>query len=150
MSEVACLDGNYCFDTFQDPEKFHDSIDNVKLIRQASLLTWDPVALYMSLLVHLSPRGSVICGETGSSRASPFSRPCGSSNSQARAPLYSMLQDLHSRFPVQIGQQVDDINHHSHGTFFQSLHRSVEATCTLDKGLSALGLTLSQSKSTVV
>ena len=60
------------------------------------------------------------------------------------------MQDLHSRFPVQIGQQVDDINHHSHGTFFQALHWSVEATCMLDRGLSSLGLTLSQDKSVVV
>ena len=80
----------------------------------------------------------------------PILQGCDSSNSWARALLHSLLQDLHSRSPVQIGQQVDDINHHSHGTFFQSLHWSVEATCMLDKGLSSLGLTLSQNKSTVI
>ena len=53
-------------------------------------------------------------------------------------------------FPVQIGQQVDDINHHSQGTFFQALHWSVEATCMLDRGLTSLGLTLSQNKSLIV
>ena len=51
-----------------------------------------------------------------------------------------LMQDLHSRFPVQIGQQVDDINHHSHATFFQALHNSVEATCMLAKELAALGM----------
>ena len=61
--------------------------------------------------------------------------------------LRFLLQALHSRFPVQIGQQVDDINHHSHGTFSQALHWSVEATCMLDRGLTSLGLTLSQHKS---
>ena len=75
---------------------------------------------------------------------------CGSSNSWARALLYRLLQDLHSRFPVQIGQQVDDINHHSQGTFLQAPHWSVEATCMLDRGLTSLGLTLSQNKSVVV
>ena len=75
---------------------------------------------------------------------------CGSSNSWARALLYRLLQDLHSRFPVQIGQQVDDINHHSQGTFLQALHWSVEATCMLDRGLTSLGLTLSKNKSVVV
>ena len=75
---------------------------------------------------------------------------CGSSNSWARALLYRLLQDLHSRFPVQIGQQVDDINHHSQGTFLQALHWSVEATCMLDRGLTSLGLTHSQNKSVVV
>ena len=75
---------------------------------------------------------------------------CGSSNSWARALLYRLLQDLHSRFPVQIGLQVDDINHHSQGTFFQALHWSVVATCMLDRGLTSLGLTLSQNKSVIV
>ena len=58
---------------------------------------------------------------------------CGSSNSWARALLYSLLQDLHSRFPVQIGQQVDGINHDSHGIFFQAPLHSVEAPCMLAK-----------------
>ena len=76
---------------------------------------------------------------------------CSSSNSWAMALLYRLLQDLHSRFPVQIGQQVDDINHHSQGTFFQALHWSVEATCMLDRGTDlAVGLTLSQDKSVIV
>ena len=64
---------------------------------------------------------------------------CRSSNSWARALLYNLLQYLHSRFPVQVGQQVDDINHHIQGTFFQALLWSVEATCMLDRGLTSSG-----------
>ena len=30
VSEVACLNGKHCVDTFLDLEKFYDSIDNVK------------------------------------------------------------------------------------------------------------------------
>ena len=56
MSEVACLNGKHCVDTFLDLEKFYDSIDNVKLIQQACQLKWNPVVLYMSLLVHMAPR----------------------------------------------------------------------------------------------
>ena len=55
-SEVACLNGKHCVTPFLDLEKFYDSIDNVKLIQQASQLKWDPIVLYMSLSVHLSPR----------------------------------------------------------------------------------------------
>ena len=46
----------HCVDTFLDLEKFYDSIDNVKLIQQACQLKWNPVVLYMSLLVHMAPR----------------------------------------------------------------------------------------------
>ena len=56
VSEVACLNGKHCVDTFLDLEKFYDSIDNVKLIQQACQLKWNPVVLYMSLLVHMAPR----------------------------------------------------------------------------------------------
>ena len=56
VSEVACLNGKHCVDTFLDLEKFYDSIDNVKLIQQALQLKWNPVVLYMSLLVHMAPR----------------------------------------------------------------------------------------------
>ena len=105
----------------------------------------------MSLLVHMSPRVLRI-GDLWKEWISPNSilQGCGSSNSWARALLYRLLQDLHSGFLVQSGQQVDDINHHSQGTFFQALHWSVEATCMLDRGLTSLGLTLSQNKSVVV
>ena len=130
VSEVACLNGKHCVDTFLDLEKFYDSIDNVKLIQQACQLKWNPVVLYMSLLVHMAPRVLRI-GDLWGEWISPCSsilQGCGSSNSWARALLYRLLQDLHSRFPVQIGQQVDDINHHSQGTL-QALHWSVEATC---------------------
>ena len=64
--------------------------------------------------------------------------------------VIQLLQDLHYLFPFQFGQQVDDINHHSQGTIFQALHWSVEATCMLDRGLTSLGLTLSQNKLVVV
>ena len=76
VSEVACLNGKHCVDTFLDLEKFYDSIDNVKLIKQASQLKWDPVVLYMSLLVHLSPRVLRVgdLWENGYFRAIPFSR----------------------------------------------------------------------------
>ena len=109
-------------------------------------------SLYMSLLVHMAPRVLRI-GDLWGEWISPCNsilQGCGSSNSWARVLLYNLLQDLHSRFPVQIGQQVDDINHHSQGTFFQALHWSVEATCMLDRGLTSLGLTLSQHKSMIV
>ena len=152
VSEVACLNGNYCVDTFLDLDKSYDSIDNVKLSRQASQLKWDPVVLCMSLFVHLSPRVLRI-GDLWGEWIQPCNsilQGCGSSNSWARASLYNLLQDLHSRFPVQIGQQVDENKRHSHGTFFQALHWSVEAICTLDRGLSGLGLALSQNKSTVI
>ena len=56
VSEVACLNGKHCVDTFLDLEKFYDSIDNVKLTQQAFQLKWNPVVLYMSLLVHMAPR----------------------------------------------------------------------------------------------
>ena len=138
VSEVACLNGKHCVDTFLDLEKFYDSIDNVKLIQQACQLKWNSVVLYMSLLVHMAPRVLRI-GDLWGEWISPCNsilQGCGSSNSWARALLYNLLQDLHSRFPVQIGQQVDDINHHSQGTFFQALHWSVEATCMLDRGVS--------------
>ena len=106
----------------------------------------------MSLLVHMAPRVLRI-GDLWGEWISPCNsilQGCGSSNSLAGALLHRLLQDLHSRFPVQIGQQVDDINHHSPGTFLQALHWSVEATCMLDRGLTSLGLTLSQNKSVVV
>ena len=55
VSEVACLNGKHCVDTFLDLEKFFDSIDSVKLVQQASQLKWNPVVLYMSLLsAHVS------------------------------------------------------------------------------------------------
>ena len=152
MSEVACLNGKHCVDTFSDLEKFYDSIDNVKLIQQAFQLKWNPVVLHMALLVHMAPRVLRI-GDLWREWISPCHstlQGCGSSNSWARALLYNLLQDLHSRFPVQIGQQVGDINHHSQGTFFQPLHWSVEATCMLDRGLTSLGLTISHNKSMVV
>ena len=80
--------------------KFDDSVDNVRLILQVSRLRWNPVVLYMSLLVHLT-------------------------------------QERHSRFPVQIGQQVDDFDHHRHAwLLLQALHKSVEATCMSSNGLS--------------
>ena len=53
VSEVACLNGKPCVDTFSVLEKFYDSIDSVKPLQQASQLKWDPVVLYMSLFVHL-------------------------------------------------------------------------------------------------
>ena len=56
VSEVACLNGEHCVDTFLDLEKFYDSIDNVKLMQQAPQLKWNPVVLYMSFLVHMAPR----------------------------------------------------------------------------------------------
>ena len=56
MSEVACLNGKDCVDTFLDLEKFYDSIDNVKLMHQAFQLKWNPVVFFMSLLVHMAPR----------------------------------------------------------------------------------------------
>ena len=110
-------------------------------MHQAVQLKWNPVVLNISLLVHMAPRVLRI-GDLWGEWISPCSsilQGCGSSNSWARALLYSLLQDLHSRFPVRIGQQVDDINHQSHGTFFQALHWSVEATCMLDRGLTSLG-----------
>ena len=122
VSEVACLNGKHCVDTFLDLEKFYDSVDNVKLLQQARQLKWNPVVLYMSMLVHMAPRVLRI-GDLWGEWISPCNsilQGCGSSNSWARALLYNLLQDLHSRFPVQIGQQVDDINHHSQGTFFPS------------------------------
>ena len=151
-SEVACLNGKHCVDTFLDLEKFYDSIDNVKLIQQAFQLKWNPVVLYMSLLVHMAPRVLRI-GDLWGEWISPCNcilHGCGSSNSWARALLYRLVQNLHSHFRVQIGQQVDDINHNSQGTFFQALHWSVEATCMLDRGLTSLGLTISHNKSMVV
>ena len=68
MSEVACLNGHFCVDTLSDLEKNDEPIDNVKLMQQASQLKWDPVVLYMSLLVHLPPPVSwiAICGRLGS------------------------------------------------------------------------------------
>ena len=56
MSAVACLDGKHCVDTFLDHEKFYDSIDNVKRMQQACQLKRNLVVLYMSLMVHMSPR----------------------------------------------------------------------------------------------
>ena len=102
----------------------------------------------MSLLVHMSPRVLRI-GDLWGEWISPSNsilQVCGSSNSWVRALFYRLSKDTHSRFPVQIGQQVDDINHHRQGTFFQALHWSVEATCMLDRGLTSLGLTLSQKQ----
>ena len=151
VSEVACLIGKHCVDIL-DLEKLYDSIDNVKLMHQAFKLKWNLVVLYMSLLVHMAPRVLRI-GDLWGEWMSPCNsilQGCGSSNSWARVLLYSLLQDLYSRFPVQIGQQVDDINHHSQGTFFQALQWSVEATCMLYRGLIVLGLTLSQHKSMIV
>ena len=138
-SEVACLNGKHCVDTFLDLEKFYDSIDNVKL-------------MYMSLLVHMAPRVLRI-GDLWGEWISPCNcilHGCGSSNSWARALLYRLVQNLYSHFRVQIGQQVDNINHNSQGTFFQALHWSVEATCMLDRGPTSLGLTISHNKSMVV
>ena len=148
VSEVACLKGNCCGDTFYDLEKFYDSMTTLILFGKRAGSNWDHVVLYMSLLVHLSLRVLRI-GDLWGEWIHPCNsilQGCGSSNSRTRALLYNLLQDLHSRFPVQFGQQVDDINRHSHGTFSQSVRWSVEATCMLDKGLSALGLTLSQNK----
>ena len=92
----------------------------------------------------------MIFGENGSHHATPSSKDVALRTPGPGRCCTTCLQDLHSRFPVQIGQQVDDINHHSQGTFFQALHWSVEATCMLDSGLNTLGLTLSQNKSVVV
>ena len=148
---MACLTGNSCVDTFLDLQIFYDSIDNVRLIQQVCQLKRDSVVLYMSLLVDLSLHVLRI--------VDLWERM--DSAVQFRSPGLWLLQFLGqgsvvqlaarpSSFTVQIGQQVDDINHHSHGTFFQALHFSVEATCMLEKGLAALGLTLSQNKSTAV
>ena len=129
-----------------DLEKFYDSIDNVKLMHQAVQFKWNPVGLFISLLVHMAQRVLRIGDLWGEWRSPCKSilQGCGSSISWARVLLYNLLQDLHSRFPVQIG------NHHSQGTFFQALHWSVEATCMLDMGLTSLGLTLSQHKPMIV
>ena len=143
--------GNTALTPFLDLEKFYDSIDNVKVIQQAFQLKWNPAVLHMSLLVHMAPRVLRI-GDLWGECISPCNsilQGCGSSNSWDRALLYNLVQDLHSLFPVQIGQQVDDINHHSEGTFFQALHWSVEATCMLDRSLTSLGLTISHNKSMV-
>ena len=152
-SEVACLNGNFCVDTFLDLQKFYNSIDNVRLIQQVCQLKRDPVVSYMSLLVHLFLHVLRI-GDLWRECIQPCNsilQRCGSFNSWDKALLYSLLQDLHSRFPLPIGQQMDDINHHSHGTFFQALHFFGGGDiCKWAEGLAALGLTLSQSKSTAV
>ena len=118
-----------------------------------SQLNRNPVVLYMSLLVHMAPRVLRI-GDLWERmdihRAIPPSKGVALRIPGPELCMYNLLQDLHSRFPVQIGQQVDDINHHSQGTFFQTLHWSVEATCMLDRGLTSLGLTISHNKSMVV
>ena len=76
VSEVACLNGKHCVDTFLDLEQFYDSIDNVKLIQQACQLKWNPVVLHMSLLVHMAPRVLIIgdLWESGYHRAVPSSK----------------------------------------------------------------------------
>ena len=130
VSEVACLNGKHCLDTFLDFEKFYDSIDNVKLTQQARQLNWDTVVLCMSLSVHLSLRVLRI-GDLWGEWIPPCNsilQGCGSSNSWRELCYTGCCKTFIPAFPVQIGQQVDDINHHSHGTFFQALHWSVEAT----------------------
>ena len=113
MSEVACPNGKHCVDTFLDLETFYDSIDNVKLVQQTFQLKWNPVVLYMSLLVHMAPR-VLRFGDLWGEWISPCNsilQGCGSSNSWAGALLYKSLQDLHSRFPVQIGHQPPQSRH---------------------------------------
>ena len=130
-------------------EKFYDSVDNVT--PSAS----EPAG--PGRVVHVFARPPA-------ASSSEDRRPVGRLDSavQIHSPRLRLIQFLGQsptvqhiarssfRCPVQIGQQVDDINHYSHSTFLQALHWSVEATCMLDKGLSALGLILSQSKSTIV
>ena len=153
MSEVACLNGKHCVDSFLDLKMSYDSIDNVKLMQQACQLKWNPVVLYTSLLVHMSPRRVEDWRLVGRMDITV----------QLHSPRLRLVKLLvpelcctsccntwTPRFPVQVGKQVDDINHQSQSTFFQALQWSVEATCMLDKGLTSLGLTLSQDKSVVV
>ena len=49
VSEVACLNGKHCVDTFVDLEKFCDSIDNVKLIQQGF-----PAQMESCRVIHVS------------------------------------------------------------------------------------------------
>ena len=92
VSEVACLNGKHCVDTFLDLEKFHDSIDNVKLVQQACQLKWNPVVLFLSLLVRMAPRVLRI-GDLWGEWISPCNyilQGCGSSISWARVLLYTL------------------------------------------------------------
>ena len=74
----------------------------MKLTQQASQLKWNAVVLYMSFKVHMSPR---LEERMDIILQFPFSRVV-------------FLVIARPTFPRQ---QVDDINHHSQGTF-QALH----------------------------
>ena len=152
MSEVACLIGKHCVDTFLDLEKFYDSTDNVKLMQQAFQLKWNPRCLvHVPVGAHVT--ACVRIGDLWGERTSPCNsilQGCGSSNPLSRALLYRLLQDLHSRFLFRLASRSTTLTTTSQGTFFQVLHWSVEATCMLDMGLTSSGLTLSQNKSVVV
>ena len=52
VSEVACLNGKNCVDTFLDLEKFYDYIDNVKLIQQACQLLESRRFVYVPFGTH--------------------------------------------------------------------------------------------------
>ena len=106
----------------------------------------------MSLLVHLSPRVLRIgdSWERTEKAAQFLSKVAGPPSLGPGAPWYSLLQDLHSRFPVQIGQRVDDMNHHSRCTFFHSTSFSVENDMYASKRVvSPWADALRESKSTV-
>ena len=111
-------------------------------MHQAVQLKWNPVVLYMSLLVHISPRVLRIVDLLGE-----WISPCSSILQIAVLQILgpelcftTCCNTCTPRFPVQVGQQVDDINHHIQGTFFQALHWSVEATCMLVRGLTSFCL----------
>ena len=118
------------------------SIDNVKLIQQACQLKWGPVVLYMSLLVHMSPRVLRIVDLWGEwiSPSNSIIQGCGSSNSWARALLYKLLQE--PAFPVSLFR-LDSRSTTSTTTAkvrsFRHFTGPVEATCMLDRGLTSLG-----------
>ena len=147
MSEVACLKWETTVLTpLLDLEKFYDSIDNVKLMHQAVQFKWNPVGLFISLLVHMAQRVLRI-GDLWGEWRSPCKSILQGCGSSILGPESCCTICCKTCTPVSLFRLVTTI---VKGTFFQALHWSVEATCMLDMGLTSLGLTLSQHKSMIV
>ena len=153
MSEVACLNGKHCVDTFLDLENFYDSVDNVKT-HSASV----PAQMESRRFEN------VPFGAHGTARAENW-RPLGRLDFtvQFHPPIVWLFEFLGQSAAVQAATRLtlpfpcsnrptSRRHQSSQPGYFPSkaLHWSVEATCMLDRGLTSLGPTLSQNKSVVV
>jgi hypothetical protein len=153
VCELAGAQNLSIADIFLDLAKFYDSISIPHLVSMASDLDYDMTTLAVGLEIHTADRflrDGANCSKPISIRNSIL-QGCLQSNALARVTLYNILEDLHYKLPkLHMGQHVDDLSHHSHGTQSHVYHDSLAATRFLQDRLADIGLAIAGHKTFVV